>query len=159
MGQGNVNFGNGMGTGTVGADRFIGPVTGDVAGNITGTTANFTGAATFGALSGAVSNAVTTVAAAGATVGTATAIPTTANLVYVTVTASTEGVKLPTWTTGARLEMIASLTVGNKVYAAAAGQSIATGTTNTTAFALPKNTISVFRAGNVANKWYVLRGA
>ena len=49
MGQGSVaNFGNTAGTGTVGADRFIGPVTGDVTGNVSGSTGAYSGAVTVG---------------------------------------------------------------------------------------------------------------
>lgn len=97
------------------------------------------------------------VAAAGASQGTATQIPGNPGLVFVTVTASTEGVKLPTPATGKRLTMVASATVGNKVYPAAAGQSIGTATTATTAFALALNTSTQFIATS-ATKWRVLKG-
>jgi hypothetical protein len=37
MASGNTNFGNSAGTGTVGADGFLGPLTGNVTGNVSGT--------------------------------------------------------------------------------------------------------------------------
>jgi hypothetical protein len=95
-----------------------------------------------------------TVAAAGATVGTATAISATAgSVVIVTVTASTEGVKLPSITNvGMRFWVFPSTTVGAKVYAGVAGQSIGTGTTNTTAVVVAKNTGTMFVALSTT-KW------
>lgn len=96
-----------------------------------------------------------TVAAAGASAGTATALPsTTAYNVMVTVTASTEGVKLPAAATGLRFLIMPSTTVGVKVYANAAGQSIGTGTTNTTAVTVALNTATKFLAVS-KTKWRV----
>lgn len=115
-------------------------------------TINATGAFILG---GTYSETVTTVAAAGASVGTATAIPATASLVNVTVTASTEGVKLPSIATvgvGSVITVMPSTTVGVKVYAGAAGQSIGTGTTNTTALLVALNTVKNFIA-ITATKW------
>lgn len=56
------------------------------------------------------------VAAAGASQGTATALPTTAQNVQVTVTASTEGVLLPIPSTGKVRRIFVPGTVGVKVY-------------------------------------------
>lgn len=57
-----------------------------------------------------------TVAAAGATQGNATALPTTAQRILVTVTASTEGVILPTAATGKVRRIFVPGTVGAKIY-------------------------------------------
>lgn len=56
MASGNTNFGNDQGTGTVGADGFLGPLTGSVTGDIGGTTPA-AGAFTFSSQS--VSDALT----------------------------------------------------------------------------------------------------
>lgn len=56
------------------------------------------------------------VAAAGATQGNATALPTTAQRIRVTVTASTEGVILPAAATGKQRTLFVPGTVGVKVY-------------------------------------------
>jgi hypothetical protein len=108
--------------------------------------------------SGASLSAPTTVAAAGATQGNATAIPVTANNIVVTVTASTEGVKLPSVSVGARYTILPSTTVGCKVYAGVAGQSIGTGTTATTAVSVALNKATQF-IGVSATKWRVLASA
>lgn len=113
---------------------------------------------TTGGGAGANLQAITTVAAAGATLGTATAIPATARVVYATVTLSSQGVKLPTAATNLTVVVMAQSDKGVKVYAAAAGQKIAAATTATTAFALAKTTVSQFFAINTTN-WLVLKGA
>ena len=100
-------------------------------------TLNATGLATLsGGLSatGAQKEAVTVVAAAGATQGTATAIPAAAATVNVTTTTSSEGVRLPTASTGRQITVLPPLTLGVKVYGGAAGQLINSGTTATTAY-------------------------
>lgn len=56
------------------------------------------------------------VAAFGATQGTATVIPANAVDIIVTVTASTEGVKLPVAVTGRSLTIFADPAIGVKVY-------------------------------------------
>lgn len=106
---------------------------------------------------GATTRAISVVAAAGATLGTATAIPATANTVYATVTLSSEGVKLPAAATGLTVYVLAQSDKGVKVYAAAAGQKIGTATTATTAFAVAKTTICGFFAISATN-WLVLKG-
>lgn len=110
-----------------------------------------TGQTTIG---GPLVNGIANVKATGASAGTARAISTTANIVYVSVTASTEGVKLPAAATGRAITIIASPTVGVKVYANAAGQSIAAGTTNTTATTVPLNNSITFQAIS-KTKWLV----
>lgn len=125
--------------------------------------ANVSGALTVGGIAtfngaqvyaGPQSFSIVTVKATGATAGTARAIAATAAIVYVTATASTEGVKLPVAVTGKFVQVFASPTIGVKVYGAAAGQKVATGTTNTTAFAVTKNTAAGFLAIN-NNQWVV----
>lgn len=110
------------------------------------------------AVAGAQSTAVVTVAAAGATQGAATAIPATAVTVNVTATASTEGVKLPTASTGRRITLIPPTTKGFKAYGAAAGQLINAATTATTAYAMTTNHPATFIAVS-ATLWRVMRGA
>ena len=99
----------------------------------------------------------TTLAAAGATQGTATAIPATAVVVNVTVTASTEGVKLPTVATGRQITLLTPTTKGYKVYAAAAGQVINAASTATTAYAMTTNHVATFFGVDTAH-WRVQRG-
>lgn len=128
---------------------------------LTASTINANGVATLsggGVYSGAQKDTLTTVAAAGATLGTATAIPATANAVLVTVTASTEGIKLPTAATGLVVTVLADPSVGNKVYAAAAGQVIGANSTATTAYVLVKNTVTIFYAIS-ATKWRTAKGS
>jgi hypothetical protein len=69
------------------------------------------------------------VAAAGATQGGATAIPSTIQRVMVTVTASTEGIILPTAATGRVRRVFVPGTVGVKIYPPL-GASIDTGSAN-----------------------------
>lgn len=111
-----------------------------------------------GGLAGANLQAITVVAAAGATLGTATAIPAGTRTAYATVTLSSEGVKLPAAQTNLVVTILAQQDKGVKVYAAAAGQKIGTATTATTAFAVPKTTVSTFYAINTTN-WLVQKGS
>lgn len=122
MASGNTNFGNDAGTGTVGADRFLGPLTGDVIGNLTG---NVTGNISGGTTVSVVPQLLT---AAGATQGAATAI--TGSLAFLTVcTASARGIKLPTASTGKMVWISSLATQGVKVYPFA-GDRIKTSATN-----------------------------
>ena len=123
------------GAGYMIADGFLGaPSSTDIANNVLSTQpATFPNGST---VSGAQKGSLVTVAAAGATLGTATAIPGTAYIVNVTVTASTEGVKLPTASTGREMTLLTPTTKGYKVYGAAAGQLINANTTATTAYAV-----------------------
>ena len=92
------------------------------------------------------------VAAAGATQGTATKIGVTAYNVIVSATTSSEGIKLPTAATGLQFKVVTPTANGVKVYANAAGQSIGTGTTNTTATTVAANSVQGFLAVS-ATKW------
>lgn len=83
------------------------------------------------------------VAAAGATQLGATALPTTAQNVRVTVTASTEGVILPTAATGKVRRIFVPGTVGVKVYPPVGGQIDATATNGAVALAAGKGNIYV----------------
>lgn len=112
---------------------------------------------TTGGGAGANLQAITVVAAAGATQGNATAIGATARVVYATVTASTQGVALPTPATNLQVVVLAQSDKGVKVYPKAAGQTIGAATTATTAFAVAKTTVCTFYAINTT-KWLVLKG-
>ncbi len=105
-------------------------------------------------ITGQTKGSLVTVAATGATAGTARSVGTTSSLIVVTNTASTEGVKLPTAATGLQITVMAPTALATLVYAAAAGQSIGTGTTNTTAFKVTANTSTTFVAIS-KTKWRV----
>lgn len=104
MASGNTNFGNSAGTGTVGADGFLGPVTGAITGNVTGNlTGNQSGgsvAATTLSASSYVSVPSQIVAAAGTSSQTNATAITKSGFVITTVTNSTRGIRLPTAATG-----------------------------------------------------------
>lgn len=101
--------------------------------------------------------AIQTVAAAGATQGNATAISALRGaVVKITVTASTEGVKLPTASTGARVTILADPLVGVKVYPATNG-IIGSAATNA-AVALVKNKGNIY-IGIDTRRWRVISGA
>lgn len=116
--------------------------------------ATLSGGVTIG---GAQKEVLTTVAAAGTVQGNATAIAASALLVNVTVTASTEGVALPTVATGRMITLLAPTTKGFKVYTAAAGQVINAATTATTAYAMTTNHPATF-IGVSTTLWRVQRG-
>lgn len=101
----------------------------------------------------------TSYTAAGASQGTATAMATFKNLVTVALTASTKGVKLPAAATGMQVWVGNNATFGVKVYAAA-GNTIAAGTTATTAdpTVLAINKVNLYEAVS-GTKWIVFRGA
>lgn len=105
---------------------------------------------------GAVNRTITTVAAAGASQGNATAIAATAAVVLVTVTASTEGVKLPTAVAGQQIQVMVPGTVGVKVYPAA-GAAIDAGSSNA-AQALAAGKSNIFTATSTT-AWKTLKGA
>ena len=130
-----TNFGNANLNGYLTADGFLGsPSTTDTNNQVLSTQpAKFPNGST---VSGAQVGSLTTVAAAGATQGTATPIAQGAYIVNVTVTTSTEGVQLPTPSTGRELTLLTPTTKGYKVYTRAAGQVINAATTATTAFAM-----------------------
>lgn len=93
-------------------------------------------------------------AAAGATQGNATAI--TKMLTIVTVTASTEGVKLPLAATGLMRRIFCPGTVGVKVYPNT-GDKISTAATNA-AVALVADKSNLYIAKD-ATTWAVMKGA
>jgi len=95
-----------------------------------------------------------TVKATGNSAATARTVGTTSSLIQTTATASTEGVKLPTPSTGLAVTILAPAAVAVLVYASAAGQSIGAGTTNTTATKVAAATASTFYAAS-KTKWYV----
>lgn len=115
----------------------------------TNSTLNATGLATLSGgltVSGAQTETITTLAAAGATQGNAAAIAAGAVLVNVTVTTSTEGVKLPAPTAGRVITLLTPTNKGYKVYTNAAGVVINAATTATTAFAMSTNKPATFYA-------------
>lgn len=95
------------------------------------------------------------VAAFGASQGNATQIGVAAFSVVVTVTASTEGVKLPSAATGLQYRVLANPTVGVKVYPFL-GDVIGAAATNG-AYALVKNTVTTFFAVDTVF-WRVMKG-
>lgn len=147
MASGNTNFGNSAGTGTVGADGFLGPVTG----NISSTNLSSTGI--LSAL-GTMKWSGSVIAAAGASHGTATAIPA-AIFIRVTATASTEGVKFVSIVTNMVKVVKAAATVGVKVYATGAKID---GISTNTALTIASNKAVLFWA-SAANQLYTFKGA
>lgn len=148
-----------------GVDATHWRVQGNTSSSLAGTLA-VTGATTLSGLttstggmtvSGAQKEVISIVAAAGATQGTAAAIPAGAVLVNVTATTSSEGVKLPTVATGRVITLLTPTTKGFKVYTAAAGQVINANTTATTAFAVTTNKPATFY-GIDTSHWRALRG-
>lgn len=106
--------------------------------------------------SGARIVGVATLAAAGASQGNAASIASTANVVYVTVTASTQGVKLPTAALGRQIQVMVPGTVGVKVYPAT-GATIDTGSANA-AQTLAAGKSTLFTATSTT-AWRTLKGA
>ncbi len=111
-------------------------------------------------ITGPLQGIAVTVAAAGATQGTATAIPASAIVVNVTTTTSAEGVKLPTASTGRVIFLNGGGGTNKlfKVYGGAAGQLINAGTTATTAFVMASLKPCVF-LGISATRWVVIKSA
>ncbi len=95
-----------------------------------------------------------TLAAAGTSQGTAAAI--TKSVVMVTVTASSQGVKLPTAATGKRVIVCAASAKGVKVYPFLADRI--QGAATNAAVALVLNKSSIFIAADAVN-WRVVKGA
>lgn len=107
-------------TGYMQADGFSSPVTAGVPLASTGLHSNGPANHPFGLnLTGLLNATATTIAAAGATQGGATAI--TSTVVYVTATASTEGVSLPSG--GGVVYVFAPGTIGCKVYPPKSGNA------------------------------------
>ena len=104
----------------------------------------------------AVVHGLALVAAAGSTQGGATAIPDTAERVYVTVTASSQGIKLPTAATGKNVTVFAMSGKGVKVYPYS-GDRIQGAATNV-AVALVLNKSTMFQAVDT-NNWRQFKGA
>ncbi len=145
MANANTNFGNGAGTGTVGADGFLGPLTGNVTGNVIG---NVTGAVT---ATGVVLDTALVAAAGSNSQANSTALTKPLNIV-VTVSATTRGVKLPVATTGKQVEVINGVTTNMKVYPATNGK-IGSAATNAN-ISLASLGAKIFTAKNTT-QWYV----
>lgn len=103
---------------------------------------------------GAETRVADTVAAAGTTIADATEIAADTSTVIVTVTASTQGVKLPVASAGKRLQVFASPTVGVLVYPRT-GSTIGAGATNA-GVAVTLNTAQMYQAVD-AQTWRVAR--
>ncbi len=102
-------------------------------------------------------SAIQIVAAAGATQGNATAISALKGLIVkITVTASTEGVKLPVASTGMQVTVLADPAVGVKVYPFTNG-IIGSAATNA-AVALVKNKGNIY-VGMDTRRWRVIVGS
>lgn len=97
-----------------------------------------------------------TVAAAGATQGNAGVITGSAGVIIVTVTASTQGVKLPTAATGLEYRVHVPGSVGVKVYPFAADKIDAAATNAAMALAAGKS--AIFFARDTL-RWVTLKGA
>lgn len=148
---------NDAGTGQVQADGFIGAGTGPAlfpnGATITGGTTTG-GTISGGTFTGVSINKPQILAAVGATQGGAGVI--TSSMVIVTVTASTEGVKLPTATTGKTIQVMVPGTIGVKVYPFA-GDRISTAATNA-AVALVADKANIYVAKDTVT-WAVMKGA
>jgi len=105
-------------------------------------------------LSGTVTRSFQTLAAAGATQGTAGAITTA--VVVVTVTASSQGVKLPTAATGLEYRVHVPGTVGVTVYPNTADKIDASATNAGVVLAAGK--ANIYFARNTS-QWLTLKGA
>ncbi len=144
MATGNTNFGNDSNTGTVGADGFLGPLTGAV-----------TGAVTNGTIAGTFGSPPTTYAAIGAAQGSATQIGSVYTVI-VTATTSAQGVKLPTAATGRLLMVFTTGTKAPKLYPFT-NDRIGTAATNV-AIQLTANKGGIFYAKDAVT-WLDILGA
>ena len=153
-----TNLSNGAANGYVEADGFLGaPSAADTAAQRLSTTvASFPNGLTTTKIinTGQSTHQLVTVKATGNSVANARTVGTASSFIVVTATASTEGVKLPTLVTGLQVTIFAPTAVGVLVYASGVGTGIGTGTTNTTGFAVTKNTSTTFTAIS-STKWLV----
>lgn len=100
----------------------------------------------------------TPITAAGATQGNAAALTGAKNIITVSTTASTHGVKLPTASTGLEVEVGNAGTFGVKVYPSTNGKIGAASTNSADATVLAINKVNVYKAVN-KTLWIVERGA
>jgi len=140
MATGNTNFGNDQATGTVGADGFLGPVT---------------GALTSGSIAGTLTSAPTTYAAIGAAQGSARQIGNVFTVI-VTATTSAQGIKLPTAATGRLIYIFTTGTKAPLLYPFT-GDKIGTAATNS-AIQLTANKGGLFYAKDSVT-WLDILGA
>lgn len=131
------------------ASTFTGNLTGNVTGNLTG---NVTGTVT---PTGAGFGSSAVVAAAGATQGAATLIGAVL-FAIVTVTASTEGVRLPSAATNRMVYVSVPGTVGVKVYPFSGDKIDAVATNGAQALVAGKT--NLYYAKNTS-QWYTMKGA
>lgn len=126
MASGNTNFGNSAGNGTVGADGFLGPLTGNVNGVISGV------------------SQLAIVAAGTNQQSVATAV-TPGEVVVITVGATTRAVRLSVNTTNARYEVFNGTATAMKVYPATNAAIGATATNGSVQILARKGTIFLYR--------------
>lgn len=105
-------------------------------------------------VAGTTTRTIQTLAAAGATQGDAGAI--TGGVVVVTITASTQGIRLPTAVAGLQVQVFNNLTLNVNVYPAT-GANIGAGVTNA-AVVLSAAKSNIYLATS-ATQWLVLTGA
>lgn len=144
-----TSFSNSAGTGIVVADGFTGAVNGTL-----GATTPATASVTDLTVNGIRTEVPQILAAAGASQGTAAAI--TKSRVIVTVTASTQGVKLPTAATGKVVSVNVGGTVGVLVYPGTSDK-ISTASTNA-AVLLAADKGNIYIAKDAVT-WLVTKGA
>ncbi len=133
---------------SVTATDFFGNLTGNVTGNVTGNIS--------GGITGAFSGSSAIVAAAGATQGTAALIGAVL-MAIVTVTASTEGVRLPTAATNRMVFVTVPGTKGVKIYPFSGDQIDAAGTNASVALVAGKG--NLYYAKNTSQWYTAIKGA
>ena len=136
MANGNTNFGNAAGTGTVGADGFNGPVTGNVTGNVSGT--------------------LTTVAqqvnAAGTNQQSVATAVVPGIVVVVRATLTSRAIRLSVATTNSRYEVYNAITTNFKVYPATNAAIRGSATNVAISIAPNKGNIFEYRNGVIVAK-------
>lgn len=138
MANGNTNFGNDAGTGTVGADGFLGPVTGAV--QATGT------------LSGTTVTGITAFAGGGQ--GSATALTGIVNSVDTVATAA-DSVKLPAPTYAGQMVIIVNTTANAcQVFGSGTDTINAVATATGVSQAAGKTAMYVATTTGTAAKWW-----
>jgi hypothetical protein len=148
MASGNSNFGNAAGTGTVGADGFLGPLTGNVTGNQSGGTV-----AAVGVLSGDATTGITAFAGGGQS--SATALTTVVNEV-VTVGTAADSVKLPAPSKVGQMVIVINAHASNAIQVFGSGTDTINGVATATGVsqAAGKTALYVAATTGTAAKWY-----
>lgn len=142
MALGNTNFGNDQGTGTVGADGFLGPLTGNVTGNLAG-----------GLISGTAAAGLT--AHAGGGQGSALALTATVNEVT-TVASAADSVALPAPTYVGQIVIVTNAAASNSMQVFGAGTDTINGVATATGVAQAAGKTAMYVSATIgtAAKWY-----